>query len=629
MKPISTLPKAEALGTAHTLDDGKGVVGIPLESGGGQVRQAQGQERQEKQEKQDTQDGPAERYQTDRALHAMFANLTGGLSPVALSLAYIDWASHLAAAPQRRAEIIQDAVSSTQRFLQTGAHLFSSARGPWSLIKPQPQDRRFEKPEWEDPPFNVLAQAFLLTEQWWHNATTGVRGVAPANEAIVEFSVRQLLDMFAPSNFPATNPEVLRKTLQSGGENFVFGWRNWFTDLLRLLSSGEPVENKEFTVGKTVATSRGKVVYRNRLIELIQYYPTTGKVHPEPILIVPAWIMKYYILDLSPHNSLVKFLTEQGFTVFMISWRNPDPADRNVAFDDYRKLGVGAAVEIIGEILPGRQIHALGYCLGGTLLSIAAATMARDGDNRLKLITLLAAQTDFTEAGELTLFINESQVAFLEDMMWERGVLDTTQMAGAFQLLRSNDLIWSRVAHDYLMGEYSRPSDLMSWNADATRLPYRMHSEYLRKLFLHNDLAEGRYQVEGKPVALSDIHAPMFVVGTVRDHVAPWKSTYKIHYQVEADVTFLLASGGHNAGIVAPPGEEAHSYQVKNKPENAPYIGPDEWLKLAPRSEGSWWFEWVRWLTVRSGAPCEPPRMGIGPSDGHRLPDAPGEYVHH
>jgi len=572
---------------------------------------------------------PIEAEQADRAFHATLARLTGGISPVALSLAYIDWASHLVAAPQRQLEIAQDAVQTAGRVFESALHYTEPGYRPWSLIRPQPQDRRFAAPEWESPPFNMLAQAFLLREQWWHNATTGVRGVAPPNEAIVEFSVRQVLDMLAPSNFAATNPEVLQKAFQSGGENFLFGWQNWCGDLMRLLSPGKPsAENEEFVVGKTVAISRGKVVFRNELIEVIQYYPTTGKVHPEPILIVPAWIMKYYILDLSPQDSLVKYLTGEGFTVFMISWRNPDAGDRDIAFDDYRTLGVKAALSTINDIVPGRQIHALGYCLGGTLLSIASATMARDGDNRLKSITLLAAQTDFTESGELNLFINESQVAFLEDMMWERGYLDTTQMAGAFQLLRSNDLIWSRVSRDYLMGERAPSSDLMAWNADATRLPYRMHSEYLRKLFLHNDLAEGRYLVEGRPIALSDIHTPMFVVGTLWDHVAPWKSTYKIHYQVEADVTYLLTSGGHNAGVVAPPNQQGHFYQVKTKAADAPYIGPDEWLKIAPRTEGSWWPEWTRWLVARSGVPCEAPRMGVAGADDQSLPDAPGDYVH-
>ena len=571
-------------------------------------------------------EGPPEANEVDRAFHAALARLTGGISPVALSLAYIDWASHLMAAPQRQMLIVQDAMRNASDLFQAALHFASPDQKPWSIIEPQPQDRRFANPEWENPPFNLLAQAFLLREQWWHNATTGVRGVAASNEAIVEFSVRQVLDMLAPSNFAATNPEVLDRALRSGGENFVFGWQNWCSDWMRLLSAGKSSpEDQDFVVGKTVATSPGKVVYRNDLIELIQYTPTTAKVHPEPILIVPAWIMKYYILDLSPHNSLVKYLTGEGFTVFMVSWRNPGPSDRDIAFDDYRTLGVKAALATIGDIAPGRKIHALGYCLGGTLLSIAAAAMARDGDHRLKSITLLAAQTDFTEAGELTLFINESQVAFLEDMMWQRGVLDTTQMAGAFQLLRSNDLIWSRVSRDYLMGERGPSSDLMAWNADATRLPYRMHSEYLRKLFLRNDLAEGRYLVEGKPIALSDIHTPMFLVGTVRDHVAPWKSVYKIHYQVDAEVTFLLTSGGHNAGVVAPPSEQGHSYQIRTKPEHSPYLGPDEWLNGTPKVEGSWWPEWANWLAARSGASGEPPPIGVAKNQG--LPDAPGDYV--
>ena len=615
VQAISELPGVEARGLpcrAHAVDYHEDRSSSLLREGPAAVV---GAERQ------------AEPYQADRAFHAMLARFTGGISPIALSLAYIDWVAHLAGAPERQLELGRDALSGARQSLEAGLHFFSPQHGPWSLIKPQPQDRRFAGPEWERPPFNLLAQAFLLNEQWWHNATTDVRGVAPRNEAIVEFSVRQVLDMLAPSNFAVTNPEVLQKALQSGGENFIFGWQNWLSDWMQLVSAGIPGDAKGFVVGETVATSRGKVVFRNELIELIQYYPSTGKVHPEPILIVPAWIMKYYILDLSPQNSLVKFLTDQGFTVFMISWRNPGAEDRDIAFDDYRRLGVEAAVATVSDIMPGREIHALGYCLGGTLLSIAAATMARDGDRRLKSITLLAAQTDFTEAGELTLFINDSQVAFLEDMMWEHGVLETTQMAGAFQLLRSNDLIWSQVTRDYLLGERAPPSDLMAWNADATRLPYRMHSEYLRKLFLNNDLAEGRYLVKGKPISLSDIHAPMFVVGTVRDHVAPWKSTYKINYQVEADVTYLLTSGGHNAGIVAPPGAQGHFYQVKTKAARAAYVGPDEWLKTAPKVEGSWWPEWTRWLTAQSGELCEPPQMGAGHLGGQVLPDAPGDYV--
>jgi len=564
----------------------------------------------------------------DRAFHAALARFSAGISPHALLLAYTDWLSHLAVSPQRQLQIAQQAVQNARQLFQASQHFFDAAYGPWSLITPQAQDRRFARSEWDLPPFNLLAQAFLQTEQWWRNATTDVHGVAKPNEAIVEFSVRQMLDVLSPSNFATTNPEVLQRAFQSGGQNFVSGWGNWCSDWMRLLSGDRPAaDSNGFVVGESVATSSGKVVYRNALIELIQYYPTTNKVHPEPILIVPAWIMKYYILDLSPRNSLVKFLTDQGFTVFMISWRNPDAADRNIAFDDYRALGVEAALATIQDIVPRRQIHALGYCLGGTLLSIAAATMAREGDSSLKSITLLAGQTDFTEAGELTLFINESQVAFLEDMMWQRGVLDTAQMAGAFRLLRSNDLIWSRITRDYLMGERAPQSDIMAWNADATRLPYRMHSEYLRKLFLNNELAEGRYVVEGRPISLSDIHMPMFVVATLRDHVAPWKSVYKIHYQVDADVTFLLTSGGHNTGIVAPPGEPGRSYQVKTEAAHATYTGPDEWLKTVPLAEGSWWVEWTKWLAAKSGKLTDPPRIGKN-VDASDLPDAPGHYVY-
>jgi polyhydroxyalkanoate synthase len=420
---------------------------------------------------------------------------------------------------------------------------------------------------------------------------------------------------------------VIRKIMESGGGNFVSGLHNWLEDWKVLLTDGQSGPAPNFIVGKDVATSEGKVVYRNELIELIQYAPTTEKVRPEPVLIVPAWIMKYYILDLSPHNSLVRFLVENGFTVFMISWRNPTAENRELSLEDYRRLGVDAAIEVINGIAPGQPIHAAGYCLGGTLLSIAAARLAKERPNCLRSLTLLAAQTDFTEAGELTLFVNESQVSFLEDMMWERGVLDTTQMAGAFQMLRSNDLIWSRMIREYLIGEREPLNDLMSWNADATRMPYRMHSDYLRKLFLYNDLAEGRYRVDGRPIALSDLHEAMFVVGTQRDHVAPWKSTYKIHFLAEADITYVLTSGGHNAGIVAPPGEGTHAYQMLTKHENEPYLGPEEWLKRAPHHEGSWWQAWIEFLAAHSGEEVAPPPIGGSKQRGAVLDDAPGRYV--
>jgi polyhydroxyalkanoate synthase len=561
----------------------------------------------------------------DRSLHAAAARFTAGLSPAALTEAYLDWATHLAFSPGKQMLLMDKARRKVLRFANYAFRKGVKGEDVPCCIEPLPQDRRFDAADWKQWPFNFIYQAFLLQQQWWHNATTGIGGVSRQHEAMVEFASRQLLDMVAPSNFVLTNPEILKRTLRSGGLNLWAGWQNFVDDMERATAGKKPVGTENFQVGRDVAVTPGKVVYRNRLIELIQYAPATATVRPEPILIVPAWIMKYYILDLSPQNSLVKYLTEQGFTVFMVSWKNPTADDRELSLEDYRRLGVMAALDTVGAIVPAQKIHAVGYCLGGTLLSIAAAAMARDGDDRLQSMTLFAAQTDFTEAGELMLFINESQIDFLEDMMWEQGFLDSRQMAGAFQLLRSNDLIWSYMVRNYLMGEREPMIDLMAWNADATRMPYRMHSEYLRQLFLNNDFAEGRLKADGRPVALTDIRVPIFAVGTVKDHVAPWRSVHKLHLLTDTEVTFALTNGGHNAGIVSEIGNPHRRYQVMTKAADDRYLDPDAWVAEAPLRPGSWWPEWIGWLNARSHAPVTPPSMGIPGSPP--LGNAPGRYV--
>jgi polyhydroxyalkanoate synthase len=562
----------------------------------------------------------------DRQVHATLARLTLGLSPASLVAAYMDWAFHLMFSPGKQAQLAEKLLRKIRRY-QLYALQCARSNHAECCIEPLPQDKRFASPEWQKPPFNFIYQAFLLTQQWWHNATSDVRGVSRHHENVVEFAARQVLDVVSPSNFIPTNPEILKATTEQGGANLWQGWQNFVEDWERAQLGKPPVGAEAFKVGETVAVTPGKVVFRNRLIELIQYAPTTAKVHAEPVLIVPAWIMKYYILDLSPRNSLVKFLLDRGHTVFMISWKNPSAADRDLRMADYLRRGIMDALDAVGAIVPDARVHGVGYCLGGTLLSIAAAAMARDRDERLATVTLLAAQADFTEAGELMLFIDESQVAFLEDVMWEQGYLDTRQMAGAFQLLRSNDLIWSRLVRDYLMGKRAPMTDLMAWNADATRMPYAMHSEYLHDLFLRNDLAEGRYRVDDRPIALSDIRAPIFAVGTERDHVAPWRSVYKINLLADTDVTFLLTSGGHNAGIVSEPGHPGRRYRVSHRRERDPFVDAETWLARTPEREGSWWPVWQAWLKERSGAMVAPPPMGA-PARGYvPLHDAPGGYV--
>ena len=562
----------------------------------------------------------------DRLLHAGMGRMTGGISPTALQLAFFDWASHLAINPGRQNALLEKALRKSLRLAAYAGHCMAG-NGMARCIEPLAHDHRFDSEAWSEWPFSFIHQAFLLQQQWWHVATTGVPGVDPHHEEVVNFTVRQMLDVFSPSNFLPTNPEVLQHTLEHSGWNLVKGASNWLEDLQREIAGHAERGGAAFAVGENMALTPGKVVHRNELMELIQYSPTTEAVHPEPVLIVPAWIMKYYILDLRPGRSLVEYLVDQGHTVFMVSWKNPGPADRERGMADYRRLGVNDALEAVNAIVPGQRVHGVGYCLGGTLLTLAAAAMAREGDDRFATLSLLAAQTDFTEPGELDLFIDESQVSFLEDVMWARGYLGRNEMAGAFHLLRSQDLVWSRMVRNYLMGEREAMFDLMAWNADATRLPYRMHSEYLRDLFLHNDLVEGRYDIDGRPVAVGDIRAPIFAVGTRKDHIAPWRSVYKIVRLARTDVTFLLTSGGHNAGIVSEPGHPRRYHQVMHfEPLGSSYPA-ERFEREVERQEGSWWPTWQQWLASHSGEAVAPPTMGAPDSGYVPYANAPGEYV--
>ncbi len=552
----------------------------------------------------------------DRLLHAGQARLTSGLSPVAIGGAFLDWAVHLANQPARRGELMHQA-------WREWTELWAGEKA--TEVVPGPTDHRFTHPGWQQEPFRSVAQGFLRAERWWDDVAAGTRGVGPGAERIVRFMTRQALDTLSPSNIPWLNPEVIEATIRSEGRNFLNGMSNAIADASEQLSGRTSLP---LAVGKDVAATPGRVVLRNRLMELIQYAPKTGEVRPEPVLIIPAWIMKYYILDLSPHDSLISYLVSQGYTVFCISWHNPTAADRDVGFDDYRRLGVMAALDAVTAITGAAKVHATGYCLGGTLLAIAAAAMAREDDQRLQSITMFCAQTDFVEAGELQLFVTESQLAFLEDLMWQQGYLDSRQMAGAFQMLRANDLVWSRIIKGYFLGEREHPNDLMAWNADATRMPYRMHSEYLRRLFLDNDLAEGRFPVEGRPVAIEDIRVPFFVVGTETDHVAPWRSVHRIHLLNPGEVTFVLTSGGHNAGVVSEPGHRHRHYRMRRSVPGERYVGPDEWCERASLYEGSWWPAWAAWLAERSGALGAPPPLGDAAAGFPAGEAAPGQYVH-
>lgn len=594
----------------------------------------------------------------DEHVHALLTNASMGLSPISLALAYADWMMHLCVSPgrqmvlsQKLAELPQALASSWLSGIRPDA---AADKTTAAFFEP---DARFVDPEWQQWPFNALRQGFKLSESWWRDAAH-VDGMSAHHRHVVSFFNGQALDAVAPSNWAVTNPQVLDRALSSWGMSLLKGTQNFVRDAVtqheRRHGGRAALQPLPFKVGQDVAATPGKVVFRNHLMELIQYAPTTQTVFPEPVLMVPSTIMKFYILDLSPENSMVRYLVNQGHTVFMMSWRNPDATDRGLGMQDYLEKGVMSAMGAVKELAGAPRIHALGYCLGGTFLAIVAAALGRcqartlgkkspvrrgtaddarlrrkddvaclDAMPELATVSLLAAQTDFSEPGELGVFIDEDQLKTLRVSMARTGYLSGSQMAGSFQFLNSRDLLWSRNTRRYLLGEEEIGNDMMSWNADLTRLPERMHNEYLSSLFMNNALADGQYRVSGEGVALRDIRAPMLVVGTVRDHVSPWRSVYKIHLHSQTQITFILVAGGHNAGIVSEPGRPRRNYRMQQAPKGHGWIEPDEWLTQAPLCEGSWWPAMHTWLKERSGAPV--PARSIDAAQV--LGDAPGDYV--
>ncbi|MCV2354811.1 alpha/beta fold hydrolase [Paucibacter sp. B2R-40] len=562
----------------------------------------------------------------DRLLHASAAPLTTGLSPVALALGVADWAWHLGVSPGRQMELMGLGVQLATQTLKDS--LPGAERSAGAATGSLDEDPRFRHPAWAQWPFSALRSGFRQSETFWREAAQ-MPGMSAHHAEMTQFFARQALNMLAPANWLATNPVVLHDALASQGAHLAQGARHFLEDI----SGTAAAAPRQHVPGRDVAITPGEVVMRNHLVELIRYKPQTAQVHPEPLLIVPSWIMKYYILDLSPHNSMVRYLVEQGHQVYMLSWRNPDASDHELSMSDYLRLGIFEALRAIGQIHgKARAVHAMGYCLGGTLLAIAAAALARRGERSiagaellpaLSSLTLLAAQTDFSEPGELGLFIDESQIGYVNEITRGKGYLTGEQMAGSFQFLHSQDLVWTRRMREYLMGEREPRSDLMDWNADTTRMPARMHHEYLSALYLHNALATSSYRVEGRSVSLGDIEVPIFLVGTERDHVSPWASVYKLHNLCEAEITFVLTSGGHNAGIISEPGHAGRSYKLDTRPRHGAWVPQQEWGQGLDAISGSWWPAWHDWLAARSSPKVKPQATPAN----MRLGAAPGDYV--
>ena len=493
------------------------------------------------------------------------------------------------------------------------------------VAEPHKGDKRFKHEDWEQHfLFDCIKQSYLLTARWLHEQVASVEGLDDTTKRKVDFFTRQYIDAFSPTNFALTNPEVFRATIASGGQNLVRGLHNLLDDIER--GNGKlkisMTDSKAFELGVNIATTPGKVVFRNELIELLQYTPTTQKVWKRPLLIIPPWINKFYILDLREKNSFIKWCVDQGISTFVISWTNPDAKLAQADFEDYLKKGTLAALDAVEEATGEPDVNALGYCLGGTLLAATLGYMAAKKDKRIASATYMTSLVDFRQTGELEVFIDEQQVASLERKMEERGYLEGSEMATTFNMLRSNDLIWSFVINNYLLGRDPFPFDLLHWNSDSTRMPAKMHSFYLRNMYMRNALVEpGKVVLGGTPIDLTKVTAPSYFVSAIEDHIAPWKATYNGPKAMRGKTRFVLSGSGHIAGMINPPVANKYGYWTNEKlPASA-----DAWLEGAAQHEGSWWTDWRQWLSAHLGREVAPRVPGRGKLKV--LGDAPGSYV--
>ena len=533
-------------------------------------------------------------------------------------------AEYWLADPQRAVELQARLGKAYLDLWASAAKRLAGEEGP-PVVAPAPNDKRFADPEWTSNQFfDFLKQAYLLSARWADGMVADAAGLDPHTKQKAGFYVRQIANALSPSNFVLTNPELLRETLLSNADNLVRGMRMLAEDIeagggdLRIRQSDASM----FAVGRNLATTPGKVIFQNDLMQLLQYAPSTATVRKRPLLIVPPWINKFYVLDLTPKNSFIKWCVDQGLTVFCISWVNPDASLAQKTFEDYVREGPLAALDAVKQATGEGKVDAIGYCVGGTLLSVALAAMAARRDERITSATLFASQVDFTHAGDLKVFVDEEQVKAIEERMAQRGYLEGRAMATVFNLLRSNDLLWPYVINNYLKGKSPFPFDLLYWNADATRMPAANHSFYLRNCYLDNRLSKGEVVIGNTPIDLKSIKVPIYNLATREDHIAPAKSVLLGSKFFGGPVRFVLSGSGHIAGVVNPPEKQKYQYWTGAKPRNADLDG---WLAKAKERPGSWWPDWLAWLRKQSSA--EAPARVPGDSKLKPIADAPGSYV--